>query len=159
MKTNIRPYLQNELFEGIVSRKEYLTLFDNNLINKDNTVLISISDPDNNSHSADKVSGFDEVIQVKFWDITQDTNENKIISTDTSKMIRDFIDRNVKLQKTFLVHCEAGMSRSAGVGMAIECINNYQGYVYTYFTSTSDIKNHGRYHPNLTVFDSIVSVK
>jgi len=136
-----------------------LSLFDNNLINKDNTVLISISDPDNESHNADKVSGFDEIIQVKFWDITQDTNKNKIISADTSKMIRDFIERNVKLQKRFLVHCEAGISRSAGVGMAIECINNYQGDVYTYFTSESDIKSHGRYHPNLTVFDSIMHHK
>ena len=151
----IRPYLKNELFEGIVSWEEYLIMFNADVLDKFNTVLISIHDPNREVHPPEKVKGFVDVLQIRFWDVEDSIGNYNIIKPEQGAEIRQFIEEHKNLR--FLVHCAAGVSRSAGVGMAIECICNYNGNVYEYHTSHSDIKSHNRYSPNYTVFDIIMN--
>lgn len=150
----IKPYLKNNLFEGIVSKEEYLIMYNEDVLDKFNTVLISIHDPNRAIHSPEKVQGWSDVLQIQFWDIEEDIGDYKIITNEQGLIIREFIEKHK--DKRFMIHCAAGVSRSAGVGCAVECIVNFEGSAYYYQTGSSDIKAHSRYSPNYTVFRAIV---
>lgn len=149
-----RNSIETPLIMGIISELEYLDYFNNDQIDKNGTVLIAIKDPGQYKHPEFKVQGFDDVLQVQFWDIEKDCDEYKCISPDTGKIIRDFIIKNKN--KRFLIHCAAGISRSAGVGLAVECLIQNNGNKYEKAISGSKITEHARYHPNLKVYDIII---
>ena len=147
-------FIQNDLFFGVFGKDEYLTLNKRNEIDKDNLVLISIHDPDQKIHSLTDVQGFDDVLQIQFWDLEESIANYEIITSEQGQEIREFILKNKN--KRFLVHCAAGISRSAGVACAIECLVDFDGINYNYKTSNSDVKSHWRYSPNWTVYDKII---
>ena len=150
----LKPYLKNELFEAIVGKAEFILLEEAGVIDKENTVLIAIHDPDAANHNPENIKGFKDVLEIKFWDIEESFASYKPITAEQGKEIREFIEAN-KTSK-FLIHCHAGMSRSAGVACAVECIVNFDGVPYYYQTGSSEVKAFNRYHPNFTVFDAIV---
>jgi len=150
----LKPYLKNDLFEGIVGKQEFILLSEEDVIDKANTVLIAIHDPDAQLHKPEHISGFKDVLELQFWDIEEQIGSYKPLSKEQGQNIFDFIKKNK--DSKFLVHCHAGMSRSAGVACAIECIVNEDGNDYYYATSHSDVKAFNRYHPNYTVFDKII---
>ena len=152
-KYRLESYLKNDLFEGIIGKMDYLNLYDADTIDKLNTVLISIHDPDREVHPESKIEGFKDDLQIQFWDVEDDIGKYVIISDEQGKVIRDFIQKN-KTSK-FLIHCAAGQSRSTGVGCAVECIVNFNGSRYDYRTGSSDVKRLERYNLNLAVFDAI----
>jgi predicted protein tyrosine phosphatase len=140
-----------------------MNLIENNKLDKSNLVLISISEPviegyEDEQLTDDYINGFKDVLRVKFWDIEEDSCNYKIISDETARLIQQFILKNI--DNRFILHCRAGMSRSAGVGRAIECIKFFgigEKAKYEYKTSfNSEITAHSRYRSNLTVFDKIV---
>jgi len=157
MNYRLEAYLKNDLFEGVIGKMDYLNLYNADVLDKSNTALISIHDPDRMVHPDIKLEGFADVLQIQFWDIEEAFGNYKPITKEQGKIIRDFIEANKDLR--FLVHCAAGQSRSAGVGMAIECIVNFDGNIYNYQTGDSDIKKHPRYSPNYVVFDKIMGEK
>jgi len=150
----LKPYLKNSLFEGIIGRQEFIILVEADVIDKNNTVLIAIHDPDTESHSSEYLVGFQDVLEIKFWDVEETIGSYNPINMLQGKLIREFIMKNK--HSKFLVHCYAGMSRSAGVACAVECLLNYGGDIYNYSASTSEVKNFDRYHPNYKVFDAIM---
>lgn len=152
----MEAYLKNELFEGIVSKMDYLNLYYNDVIDKIGCVLISIHDPNKALHPSSKIEGFDDVLQIQFWDVEDSIGNYTVIEKSQGTEIRNFIEKNVKLNKRFLIHCAAGQSRSAGVACAVECIVNFDGDDYAYSTGSSDVKSHERYSPNLAVYDAII---
>lgn len=133
----------------IVGKAEILKELENT--NTDNIVVISICDIDR-EHPEFKENF--RVLKIKFWDITTQIGGYKPITIEQAKEIAKFIQNNKS--KQFALHCEAGQSRSAGVGEAIECILGFNGDVYSYMTSNRAIKNNPRYSPNKTVFNKIV---
>lgn len=150
--------VQSDILVGIVGCNEYLDYYNKNFIqDKENIALICIHEPGNFIHPESKVQGFHDVLQMQFWDIEKDFANYKTISYEQGKEIRDFIIKNK--DKKFLIHCAAGVSRSAGVGCAVECLVNYNGISYDYKIGHSDIKNHKRYSPNWTVYDRIINEK
>jgi len=150
----LENYLKNDLFEGIIGKMDYLTLYNADAIDKFDTALISIHDPGSMVHPDIKLEGFADILQIQFWDIEEAFGNYKPITKEQGKEIRDFIETNK--DKKFLVHCAAGQSRSAGTACAVECIVNFNGNVYEYQTGASDVKSHPRYSPNLVVFDAIM---
>ena len=149
--------------EAIISRDEMQCAIHQDILDKENLVLISISEPvldhyQDEQLSEEEVNGFKDSLRVKFWDIEEDFCDYKIIPDDTAKIIQDFIIKNIK--NRFIIHCRAGVSRSSAVAKAIECIVNFgigEEAKYLYKTSfNSEISAHARYSPNLTVFDKIV---
>ena len=150
----LKPYLKNELFEGIVGRDEYLLMYNEDVLEKQGTVLIAIHDPTNLEHPEQKISGFDDVLQIAFWDVEDAIGQYTPLTNEQGLEIFKFINKN--RNKRFMIHCAAGVSRSAGAGMAVECIVNFNGDVYAYKTGVSAIKEHERYSPNLVVFDTIM---
>ena len=151
------------IIEAIISREEILTLINQNKIDKENLILISISEPVLDKYEDEQltnleVQGFKDSLRVKFWDIEEDFCDYTIISDEIAKEIQDFIIKNI--HNRFIIHCRAGVSRSAAVGKAIECIKFFgvgEDSKYNYKTSfDSEISKHSRYSPNLTVFDKII---
>jgi predicted protein tyrosine phosphatase len=160
-----RPIIQNELFEGIMGineYKEYQTKL--SLEYRKDIVLISITEPESSVTYPDtKLSedspiytlGYHDVIEMKFWDVEKPIGTNYLpLSDEQGKELRTFIEKNK--DKKFLIHCKAGESRSAGIGLAVECIVNFNGNRYEFRTGKTDIYNYTRYSPNLTVFDKII---
>jgi predicted protein tyrosine phosphatase len=152
-------YLSNDLFQGIIGKEEFKLMYKNLSEElKSNLVLISITEPDNEYIEENFKQGFYDVLETKFWDIEEDivSEDNKKylkITKEEGTKIKNFIFKNKN--KKFLIHCAAGVSRSAGVACSVECIVNFDGNVYEYQTSYSDVKSHPRYSANLSVFDSI----
>lgn len=133
---------------GIISKDEYLHYYDNDT-KKNGTVLIALHDPSHNFHPDSKIKGFDDVLQMKFWDIEEEFGNYKPITQEQADEIREFILRNE--DKQFLIHCHAGISRSAGVGVAVErLLDNIRW-------ENSEINWHTRYTPNKVVFEKITN--
>lgn len=149
--------VRTKLFAGIIGWDEYLAVYNKgHLENKEDMVLIAIHNPPDAEHPDSKIQGFHDVIQMKFWDTEEGWHDSyPPISEEQGKEIREFIEKHK--DKQFLIHCSAGMSRSAGVGRAVECIVNYDGNIYNYKIGDSDIMKNPRYTPNKTVFDRILS--
>jgi predicted protein tyrosine phosphatase len=145
-------YLKNNIFTGIMGKDEFLKI--NKVIKRSNVALIAILDPDMEIHSNDIIHGYADVLQIKFWDLEFPVDNLKVITDLQGIEIYKFIVKN-SINK-FLIHCSAGISRSAGVAMAVECIVKNGGNLFEYKLSPSAIVNFGRYHPNYTVFDAII---
>jgi len=148
-------YLKNELFEGVISKREYVHLYLNDLIDKEGVVLISISEPDVEPFLSEMVEGFVDVLHSQFWDVEQPIEDKYYpLSPEQGKELRAFIE--LHKDKRFLIHCAAGMSRSAAIAAAVECIVNYDGNTYSYKTGVSGLSEFRRYFPNPTVFKEIM---
>jgi len=149
--------IQTKRIKSIISRDELKTLNKNNFkdINIDsNTVLISITDPGTELLDQKLLNKFKDNLSIQFWDIEEAIGNYKPISLVLAKQIKDFILKHKN--NNFVIHCEAGISRSAAVGLAVELLCDFKNDTYLYSKSESEIKNHPRYYPNLVVFDKIV---
>lgn len=160
-ETEEHKFLSNELFVAIYGIHEF-RFHCSDIQDKENIVVISITEPDGDILSKrdnpyDYFKDFHDVLEIQFWDLESDIDGYKILTDDQGKELNAFINANK--DKRFLIHCKAGVSRSAGVGCAVECIVNHNGDAYEYQTSHSDIKEFWRYAPNLTVFDKIIKIK
>lgn len=142
----IYAIIGKEEFEIITPRMDVET--------KSKIVVISITDPDVDAVEPELFYDYADHLRIQFWDITKDFYPYDAITDEQGKQIKDFILKNK--DAAFLIHCMAGISRSAGVGCAVECLLNYDGDVYAYATGNSDVKGFWRYAPNLKVFDTIV---
>lgn len=147
--------VNNNILTGVVGRKEVELFVDNEEIDIANTVLISISDPDNEPIPLEIQNSFKKALDISFWDVEEGVGHYQPLSEENAKDLKNFILEN-KSNK-FLVNCEAGMSRSAGVALAIECLIQHNGDKYSHQTSHSDLKEHPRYSPNFVVYDKILS--
>lgn len=93
--------IQTNTIEAIISRKEMLCVLEQDIIDKENLVLISISEPVRDNFNDEalsdiNVSGFKDSLRVKFWDIEEDFCDYKIISDEVAYKIQKFIIKNLK---------------------------------------------------------------
>ena len=58
--------------------------------------------------------------------------------------------------RVFLINCEAGVSRSAAIGLAIEYLLRDKELYQKWEYFPSKILQHWRYTPNMTVFNKII---
>ena len=159
--------ISTSTIEAVCSRVEILELIETNQLDKENLVLISISEPvldhyNDEALTDNDVKGFKDSLRTKFWDIEEDFDKYVVISDAVAKEIQNFILVNLQKDENarFIVHCRAGKSRSAGVARAIECIKFFgigEEAKYNYKTCfNSEIDAHSRYSANLAVFDKVV---
>ena len=89
-----------------------------------------------------------ELIAVRsfFFDDVEKDEENCITSTDADNIIK-FINKHMDVDEC-IVHCEAGVSRSAGVAAALMLIVN---------GSDKDIFDNPKYCPNRTCYTEILN--
>lgn len=133
---------------GVIGKDEYLSLYNEALLEKKNTVLIALHDPTHFPHPDFKVEGFDDVLQMHFWDVEDDIGQYKALTPEQGTEIKEFILKHP--EKQFLIHCHAGHSRSAGVGCAVgKLLDNVD-------IEDNEISKHSRYEPNRTVYERII---
>ena len=100
-----------------------------------------------------------DFITVDFWDIEKDFLNYKVIDEQRAQKIAFFINKyrnKIGKELKVLIHCSAGISRSAGTAMAVKCIVCHDGDKYDFSLFPCQITSFKRYHPNLTVFSKIV---
>lgn len=151
--------IRTDLIKAIISRAEVIKYsvddFKSLDINED-TVLISITDPKSNFLDLDIQNKFKNVLNIQFWDMEEQIGNYKPINEEESTIIRNFIIDNK--DNNFVIHCEAGISRSSAVGLAVMLICQFNCDKYLMATSYNPIKVHHRYSPNYTVYDMISKV-
>lgn len=155
LKTEDVKWLSNALFKAIFGYEDLLENAQS--LADSNTVVISLTEPNSEKISIthpESFYGFHSILEEQFWDLEEDFNDYKVLTDAQGASIRKYIEEHK--DKQFVIHCRAGVSRSAAVGLAVECLVNYEGDRYAHATSHSDIKGFWRYAPNLTVFDKII---
>ena len=85
------------------------------------TAIISITDTDKADVTFEKneTNGIRAVLKLKFDDVERDYKNEHCITKEDAENIVKFVNKNKNKVDKFIVHCEAGVSRSAGVGAAI----------------------------------------
>lgn len=111
------------------------------------SVIVSINDLDQNliNFNNNENNNILAVIKLRFDDVTSGCG---VIKDDQAMQIANFIKYWVDKTDIIVVHCSAGVSRSAGCAAAImKYINN---------DDTQIFKN-PRYVPNMTVYRSVLT--
>ena len=85
------------------------------------TAIISITDTDKADVIFEKneVNGIRAVLRLKFDDVERDYKNEHCITKEDAENIVKFVNKNKNKVDKFIVHCDDGVSRSAGVGAAI----------------------------------------
>ena len=152
----MKPYVKNDIFEGIVGITEFKALSNDGLIPLD-TAVISIQDPVGclgGAPEALDLSKFKNHIALRFWDTEYEDGKYSTISKKQAEELVTFIVTNVTSK--FMIHCHAGMSRSAGVGHFVECLKRYDGDIYNFRIGGSTLSKFERYFPNSKVFERLM---
>lgn len=110
--------------------------------------VISITDgKDNNVEFVEDINRLD-VLNLKFSDLDKPIGDYKLFSENDAKEIIQFVEKYFDKVDFFLVHCHAGISRSAGCAAALSKIYNNTDKFY--FES-------GKYVPNMLVYKTILN--
>lgn len=109
-------------FIDVFSREQAIVLAP-----RENTVVISISGPNN---PATLRHGWENVLRLEFHDIVENPRSSWILNTECDEFetpvtfdeemadkLWRFIHAN--LEKSFCIHCDAGISRSVAVGVVV----------------------------------------
>ena len=110
-------------------------------------IVISITDP--GSEYAETESKPLARLNLEFFDLDRPINENKncfLFDDNMARQILDFVECFKDKVKRIIIHCEAGISRSAGVAGALA--NIYEGTDQFYFDN---------YVPNRLVYRKILN--
>lgn len=137
--------------EAVIGRKEmqhYMQL-------PKECALISITDP--NTSVIITKGHFATEIHEQFWDVEEPFQQYVPITPQQAERIREFILKNK--DKNFVINCEAGMSRSAGIALAIEYLLRDIELYPKWHHFPSKVLAHQRYYPNYTVFTAITQHK
>lgn len=110
------------------------------------TEIISISDSYDFCPRFNKNQNILRVLYLKFDDVEK--GEPNCITTEDAKKIVKFINTVNKDIEQIIVHCEAGVSRSAGICAAI----------MKYLTGDdSEIFDNSKYCPNITCYRTVLN--
>lgn len=95
-------------------------------------ILISIRPPDAQKPCLPKDTGRLDTLYLKFHDVDKSTIRDDIVLFDRkmARKILTFVEIYKDSIDAVIVHCEAGISRSAGVAAALSYIYNHNDYKY-----------------------------
>ncbi len=115
----------------------------------DDKVIISIKDPwAENAHFNSGNSSIKEILYLSFYDISEETKDifsgYSSMAPDDALKIAHFVNKWKDKADTIWVHCEVGVSRSAGIAMAI--------MEYLKMDLTPILKS-TRYYPNMLCYE------
>ena len=86
------------------------------------TAIISITGMDGERNEFIPQPSILDILWLKFDDVGPD--DPHCIKPEDTRQIAEFVYRHANDVEQILVHCEAGVSRSAGVGAAIAYVSN-----------------------------------
>ena len=110
-----------------------------------NTAIISITDPGTKKNLFYPQPWLVEILELQFVDVENPKRGH--ISYEQANEIADFVKQNYSKVERFIVHCEYGQSRSAGVAAAI---SKY------YEEHDNGIFGNSAYSPNKTCYHYVL---
>lgn len=113
--------------------------------------IISITDPDQGLNDfTEACIPEDKILRLQFHDINKVVGDWKLFNILDAQLILGFTERYIGIVDFFIVHCEAGISRSAGTAAALSKIyNGTDEYIFSC----------GKYIPNMWVYQTILNKK
>lgn len=153
--------LPDKVISGVLSRSQLIdtyTLFDYQ------DALISIWSPGDfkkfQSTDPELIEDYEKMrkyfetsIRLEFWDTEDNVPGYDTISEEQAQdIIRYILDNQYR---KFVIHCDAGQSRSAGVALAVECILKFNGDRHQ-FALAGAFVDEDRYSPNRKVYEKIM---
>ena len=138
----------------VFSRNEALVAAQNDMSYK---IIISIYTPGDTAPEFPNNPTILDVLSLSFYDIENKKEmlipvaDDEIFNTNYAKQIKDFVtfwrkNENPKLEEIW-VHCDAGVSRSAGVAAAL---------LKALFNDDSEIYDNPRYFPNFLCYKTLL---
>jgi len=116
-----------------------------NLDQKAYNVLIRITSPFEELNDLENRSQYREILELKFYDFEKETNGLKIFDNYELETILKFFTRHVQCDN-MVIHCEQGISRSAGVAVGWLLFKDDRGSIYKIY--------HGKKHmPNKRIVE------
>lgn len=106
-------------------------------------ILIRITDTEGRFKPLKSPSSYKDILCLKFDDVEQDSHSFKAITQQDAEKIADFLIKYKGMN--LVVHCEAGISRSSGVGFCWAELNRDERVQRILVDST------GWYKPNYVV--------
>lgn len=114
----------------------------------ESSIIVSINTPWAAYDSAPFGNEENKVISIlRLWFDDVDEKITNCMNEDHAKAIKDFVDRYADYDVTVIVHCDAGVSRSAGVAAALS--EYYNGDDSYFFDS-------GYYTPNMLCYRAMM---
>ena len=113
---------------------------------KEKTIIISITDMGSNDNIFNRQQNLLDVCRVKFDDVEK--GEENCITENDARKILNFVERYKNKVSHIVVHCEAGVSRSAGVCAALMYILN---------GSDMEIFDNPKFCPNMTCYRTVLN--
>lgn len=90
-------------------------------------VLINITTPNRDYWNTVRLAGWKDLLQLNFHDIVDINDHNfpelVIFNESLAKQTFDFLTKNIG--NNFIIHCDAGMSRSVAIGAFLRDFFNY----------------------------------
>jgi predicted protein tyrosine phosphatase len=81
--------------------------------------MISITDPDSEPLKLTQRNLIAR-LRLQFWDLLSDTEDGRaIFDSEMAETVLDFVERGCGGATMLVIHCEAGISRSTGLGNAL----------------------------------------
>ncbi len=151
--------IQTKHIEAIVGRDEMkLAAFHDGRYNPKDFVLISIQNYDDEMKLKSSHKKFKRSIHLRINDVQEPTmNCGKMIYPIEPIQIKELVEFILKNKnEKFFIHCEWGVSRSAGIALAIECILSHRGNLDSLNRTDNPIANFWRYTPNLHIRDKLI---
>ena len=114
------------------------------------TLIISITDPGRELNDFAENEHIKAICRVQFDDVTRNNaRECDVLMTPRhAELIKQYVRRYIDEVECIIVHCEGGVSRSAGIMAAI------RKYL---LGDDSAIRNSGRYLPNKHCYDLMLN--
>ena len=84
-----------------------------------------------------------DILFLSFDDVTKEDNPTHCMSLEDGQKIADFVNKYYAKVDTIIIHCDGGISRSAGVGSAIMRVMEGDDY---------PIFDNQKKHPNMTCY-------
>ena len=109
------------------------------------TIIISITDVNADDNVFQPNAQIIDILRLKFDDV--EINEHNHITKDDGRRIIDFVNQHINDVEQIVVHCEGGVSRSAGVCAALMKIINGNDW---------EIFKSGYYCPNMTCYRTVL---
>lgn len=113
----------------IMSRYEIIQLSKLNKLPKD-CIVISINDTGHTTELTDK--NIKDILVLEFDDIDSDYDKLKAMTYDDGVKIKEFINKYKDSVVNIIIHCTAGVSRSAGVACGVALyLNGTDDYIWS----------------------------
>ena len=96
------------------------------------TIIISITSPEKELVQFAHSDRFVDILRLQFHDISQPNDEYRLMNKEDAEKVIDFAYRYEQDAQLILVHCDAGISRSAGVAAGLSWLfNNDDSHFYS----------------------------